>query len=260
MCWSTGRSADRAAAGQRHPRLAAAREQRPEHEDRRAHRLHQLVGRERPVDARRVERRRPGVAARRRATPICASSVRIVRTSLQLRHVRETQRLGASAARRTGSAAPRSWRRRRAPRRASGTPALDQQLVHVSRPASPRHCAGVSVCHRQRVDLLAHAVAQRRVDELVPLHPVMPSNAALTISASKCWPSPSTSRCSQASPAAMYRLDAVRESTMACSLLSAAACSRGAAAQRQPRRAARSRPRRSRGSRAARRPTAPKKP
>ena len=36
--------ADRAAAGQRHARLAEARQQRAQHEDRRAHRLHQVVG------------------------------------------------------------------------------------------------------------------------------------------------------------------------------------------------------------------------
>ena len=52
--------ADRAAAGQRHARPAVARDQRPEHEHRRAHRLDQLVGR-------LVTRRRPSVSTARDA-------------------------------------------------------------------------------------------------------------------------------------------------------------------------------------------------
>ncbi len=51
-----GAQADRAAARQRHARLAAAREQWPQRKDRRAHRLHQFVGRQRPVDPAGVER------------------------------------------------------------------------------------------------------------------------------------------------------------------------------------------------------------
>jgi hypothetical protein len=47
--------ADGAAAGERHPGVAEAGEERPEHEDARAHRLHQVVGsvvlRRRPVAA-----------------------------------------------------------------------------------------------------------------------------------------------------------------------------------------------------------------
>ena len=68
---------DRAAAGQRHARLAAAREQRPERQDRRAHRLDQLVRRERPVDPPRVERhdaRRAARPAPRPSAPAAAPS------------------------------------------------------------------------------------------------------------------------------------------------------------------------------------------
>ena len=48
--------ADRAATGQRHGRLAGARQQRTEHEDRSAHLAHQIVGRDRTGDAHRLER------------------------------------------------------------------------------------------------------------------------------------------------------------------------------------------------------------
>ena len=47
--------ADGAAAGQRHVGLAEARQQRPEHQDRRAHGLHQLVGREALARGRRID-------------------------------------------------------------------------------------------------------------------------------------------------------------------------------------------------------------
>ncbi len=57
-----GTQADRATAGKRYPRLAAARHERPQREDRRAHRLDELVGRERPIDTRGVEREGPGLA------------------------------------------------------------------------------------------------------------------------------------------------------------------------------------------------------
>ena len=46
---------DRAPAGQRDPRLSAAPEQRSQCKNGRAHRFHQLVGRERPVDVARIQ-------------------------------------------------------------------------------------------------------------------------------------------------------------------------------------------------------------
>jgi hypothetical protein len=74
--------ADRAAAGQRHPRFAEAREQRAEHEDRRAHRLDQLVGRLARCDASGVERDAATVASLRSATtPRLRSSFSAVLTS-----------------------------------------------------------------------------------------------------------------------------------------------------------------------------------
>ncbi len=57
-----GAQPDRAAARKRHPRLAAARDQRAERQDRRPHRLHELVGRERPVDGAGVELDGAGIA------------------------------------------------------------------------------------------------------------------------------------------------------------------------------------------------------
>ena len=46
---------DRAAPGQRYARPPPAREQRPQHEDRRAHRFHELVWRYELADARSVD-------------------------------------------------------------------------------------------------------------------------------------------------------------------------------------------------------------
>jgi hypothetical protein len=57
--------ADGAAAGQRHSRPAAARQQRPQHQDRGAHLAHQLVGRRRVGDFARGHRQgASGMAAR----------------------------------------------------------------------------------------------------------------------------------------------------------------------------------------------------
>ena len=58
--------ADRAAAGQRHIGAAEARQQRPQHQDRRAHGLHQLVGREVFLDR---ATHRPRCASFRRWSP-----------------------------------------------------------------------------------------------------------------------------------------------------------------------------------------------
>jgi hypothetical protein len=48
--------------------------------------------------------------------------------------------------------------------------------------------------HRQRVDLFAHAVAEGGVDDLVALDAALARKAGDTMTALKCWPSPSTSR------------------------------------------------------------------
>ena len=174
--------ADRAAAGQRHARLAAARDQRPQHQDRGAHRLHELVGRERPVDARRVERDACPACRCRRARPSARAAPHRAHV-VQPRHVGQRQRLAARAAPRTGSAAPRSWRPTRGPRRASGAP---PSIASLSIAPRCRPLLRRERRHRQRVDLLAHAVAERRVDELVLRGRCdIPSKARLTISASK---------------------------------------------------------------------------
>jgi hypothetical protein len=56
--------ADRAAAGQRHPSLAEARQQRAQHQDRRAHRLHQFVRRLGRRERRRVDLHLVGLRGR----------------------------------------------------------------------------------------------------------------------------------------------------------------------------------------------------
>jgi len=96
--------ADRAAAGERHARLAAAGHQRPQREDRCAHRLHELVGCERAsrCDPRRVPagRRRP--RTRRHLREQRAHRAHVV----QLRTLASRSGSGASSeAQRIGSAA-----------------------------------------------------------------------------------------------------------------------------------------------------------
>ena len=124
--------ADRAAARQRHLRLAAAREQRTQHQDRGAHRLHQLVGRDRAeIDASALELHRIGARAST-ATPICASSAPSCATSCS----RGTLVSGSgsavsSAAHRIGSAAFFAPETRTSP--SSARAAVIAQLVHAAR-------------------------------------------------------------------------------------------------------------------------------
>ena len=86
-----------------------------------------------------------------------------------------------SAAPRTGSAARRSWRRKSRPRPASGG-RRGSEFVHGRSELALLLAAWPPIrrrqrLHRQRVDLLAHALAQRRVDELVTRDARLPSNA-----------------------------------------------------------------------------------
>ena len=102
--------------------------------------------------------------------------------------------------------------------------AADEEFVHGwRRTAGERASARVSAAggsgagllrplggrqrlHRQRVDLLAHSIAERRVDALVARdRGSCPRTRSETMVAKKWRPSPSTSRCSQARPAAMKR-------------------------------------------------------
>ena len=69
-----GPRADRAAAGQRYVRMTEPAEQRPEHEDRRAHRLHELVGREELLDAARIDGHAAVVAMLGRRRPCAAAA------------------------------------------------------------------------------------------------------------------------------------------------------------------------------------------
>jgi hypothetical protein len=94
MCWSTGR-ADRAAAGQRDRGLAEAREQRAEHEDRRAHGLHQIVRCLGRADRAGVERN--GVGLRLAALGLGAHVAQQLERGahvLQARHVSQRDRIG----------------------------------------------------------------------------------------------------------------------------------------------------------------------
>ena len=88
--------ADRAAARQRDPRLAEARQQRTEHQDRRAHRLDQLVRRLGQRDSARVERapRRRRSALRSARTPMLRSSFSVVSTSCSRGTFDSVDRLG----------------------------------------------------------------------------------------------------------------------------------------------------------------------
>jgi hypothetical protein len=112
--------ADGAAARQRHPRLAEAGDQRPEHQDRGAHRLHQVVGRllarHLLASSETVASASPDCSA---ATPIWRSSFSIVATSCR-RGTFESSTGSAVSSAAQSSAGRRSWRRRWRPRRRGG--------------------------------------------------------------------------------------------------------------------------------------------
>ncbi len=135
-----GAQSDRTATGKRHARLAAASEQRTERQDRRAHRLHELVGRERPVDARSIEH--DGARLRRVERNAHLRKERLHRAHVvQARHVGERQGLG----REQRSAQQRQRRvfgARCAHLAAKWNTAIDAKLIHVR----SFHCSGVSVC------------------------------------------------------------------------------------------------------------------
>ena len=212
MCWSTGRAPMAQPPGSETARLAEARQQRARAPgSRRASSSPARTAPRASVDARR-RRASPSTRPRRRARrrrPF-AQQLEHGRHVVQLRHVGQRQRLGASAAPRRGSAAPRSWRRRSRPRLRGARPPRIRSLsmvmslgleddagreglgghgLHCTRhPPPPQRApraiqwwcgcgrAGVPLgggerLHRQRVDLLAHSIAQRRIDALVSLHP-----------------------------------------------------------------------------------------
>ncbi len=108
--------ADGAAAGQRDVGAPEARHQRPQHQDRGAHGLHQLVGREALLDAWSAStsmRMRSSMVTRHAHAPEQLDGGGHV---LQVRHVGRSSPGRRPAAPRPGSAAWRSWRRRCAPR------------------------------------------------------------------------------------------------------------------------------------------------
>jgi hypothetical protein len=55
--------------------------------------------------------------------------------------------------------------------------------------------------HRQRMDLLAHAIAERGVNQLMLPDAGQALEGGETMTASQCWPSPATSTWWQSKPA-----------------------------------------------------------
>ena len=142
--------ADGAAAGQRDPRLAHARDQRAEHEDRGAHLAHDVVGRL-GVGDRAAERERAAVVAQRldrdavlgaAAWPWCRCRRAAARWSASA--------APRSAGRRPSAAARRSWRRRSVISPDSGRP--PRMRMRSIALASRSHA-------RQRDAALAHVFA-----------------------------------------------------------------------------------------------------
>jgi hypothetical protein len=126
---------DRASAGERDARFAATRDQRSERENRGAHRLHELVRRERPVDLRRIERggaggRRVDGDAHLREQPLHRPHV------VQARKIGERQRLG-SEQRCAKNRQRRVLRAGNANLTGERPAAFDHQLVHFSAHAHP---------------------------------------------------------------------------------------------------------------------------
>ena len=131
MCWSTGREPIAQPPGSDTRRLAEARQQRAEHEDRRAHRLHQLVrrlGRGRCRDASSVTA--SGAASLRSArTPMLRSSFSVVATSCSRGTLASvTGSAVSSAAHSSGSAAFLAPEMATSP--SSAAAAADQKFVH----------------------------------------------------------------------------------------------------------------------------------
>jgi hypothetical protein len=125
--------ADRTAARQRYARLAAPRDERPQRQDGRAHRLDELVGSKGPVDPACVERdraRRPRVLrdAHLRQQRLHRPHV------LQPRDVRERERLRREQ-RRAEDRKRRVLGAGNAHLAGERPAALDHQLVHVTRSA-----------------------------------------------------------------------------------------------------------------------------
>ena len=114
MCWSTGREPMAQPPGSETVASPKRASSGPEHEDRRAHRLHQVVrrlGRGEPAGIEQHRRRR-FAPMRSAATPMLRSSLSIVLTSCSCGTLAERAPARPSAARRTARAARRSWRPR----------------------------------------------------------------------------------------------------------------------------------------------------
>ena len=188
-----GPRADRAAARQRNVGVSEAAEQRSEHEDRRAHRLHELVRREELLDARGVDDD-AAVVAMLGGHAHALEQLQRRRDVVQLRDVAERHRAVGEQRGGQESAAPRSSRRRFELRRRAAVPPTIASLSmarplapHARSPASWRarlRLFGRQRRERQRVNLAAHARTERAVHHLMSLQ------AALTGKrrADHAWP------------------------------------------------------------------------
>jgi hypothetical protein len=164
-----GPRADRAAAGQRHVGAAEARQQRAQHDDRGAHRAHQLVGRDGLADRRCVDLD-PHAVVDRHAHAHAAEQLDHGRDVVQVRHVADGH--DALCEERSGENRQRGVLGARdahvaLERRAS----VDLQLVHGPRSTSllGARFLGREHLHAQCMDFTAHERAQGSVDELVAL-------------------------------------------------------------------------------------------
>ena len=217
MCWSTGREPIAQPPGSDTVRLAEARQQRPEHQDRGAHGLDQLVRRLRACQRATASMRHLVGRRRRRstATPMLRSSLSMVATSCRRGTLCSvTGSAVSSAAHR--SAAPRSWRRRCATSPREAAAAADQQFVHdeSSCPAAFRcgswpaaHSSGVSVFIDSAWISSRMRSPERRVDQLVALDGRLPSNSAETMVAKSGGRRPRPRGARRRGPPAMMDLE-----------------------------------------------------
>eukprot|EP01022_Parablepharisma_sp_SALTPOND_P017907 TRINITY_DN290_c1_g1_i2.p1 TRINITY_DN290_c1_g1~~TRINITY_DN290_c1_g1_i2.p1 ORF type:complete len:1623 (-),score=570.02 TRINITY_DN290_c1_g1_i2:20056-24924(-) len=155
---------DGAATRQRHLGLAEARQQRAQYQDRGAHGLDQLVGCFRPGDIVAVEHHFITVLLHAQAHLL--HQLGDGDHVLQMRDIAQAQVIGRQeAGAQDGQGCVLGAGNGDLAGEATAT--ADQELVHGV--ALFLEFFGGQGLHRQRVDFLAHAVAQRRVDQLVTL-------------------------------------------------------------------------------------------
>ena len=157
---------DRAAAGQRDVRRTEAREQGPEHQNRCAHGLHELIGGEIFLDRRGIDLDAHFLVDGHRDAH-APEQLDHGGDVLQMRHVRYGHRpVRQQATRQNGQG--RILRAGDANLALERDAAVNLQFIHWL-PAL-RIFFRREDLQRERVDLVAHGAAERRVHQLVPLH------------------------------------------------------------------------------------------